>query len=108
MCSFFNPHQINQQQPETDGGNASNASDMLPGTDKDDAAAEEPLPAEVWMRRPRGGMQSRGPAYTALTERVKKGNDLVSDSLLFESCIKRGGGARTRHCQSSRNVVYTF
>lgn len=84
ICSFLNPHLIKQQPETDDGGNASNASG-IPGTDKDAAAAAaaadaESFPAEVWMRRPGGGIQIRGPAYATLTERVRQGNDLVSES----------------------------
>ncbi|CAM9396034.1 unnamed protein product [Pylaiella littoralis] len=83
--------QTSAQQPETAGGNASNASGM-PGSDKDtaaaDAAAAETLAAEVWISRPGGSMQSRGPAYRTLAERVRQGNDLVSDTLLCGRCIE--------------------
>lgn len=69
-----------EQQPETDGGhdreNDGSNAPAAPGAEKDGA---EPFLAEVWMTRAGGGMQKRFPAHATLTERVRRGNDLVGE-----------------------------
>lgn len=62
-----------QKQPEQKEGDENPSGE--PGTEND---GEEAFPSDVWIKRSRGGAQKRLPAHTALTDRVRQGNDLVS------------------------------
>lgn len=62
-----------QKQPEQGEGGENPSGE--PGTENNGEGA---LPADVWIKRSRGGAHERLPAHTALTDRVRQGNDLVS------------------------------
>ncbi|CAM9409620.1 unnamed protein product [Ectocarpus fasciculatus] len=65
--------QSSAKQPEQEEGDENPSGE--PGTEND---AEDAFPADVWIKRTKGGAHKRLPAHTALTDRVRQGNDLVS------------------------------
>lgn len=73
MCLFPRDPTTRQKQPEQEEGGEHPSGE--PGTEND---GEDVFPADVWIKRTKGGAHKRLPAHTVLTDRVRQGNDLVS------------------------------